>query len=131
MLGLPGREDGYGFDHLTEQQSHQCLQDINDEAAAPGETSPFRLSQAFSISRWRSSRRHIPTNSLICIKLGRMPGITTFLEFETFELFQHIKRVFAEVRALQPQREAFERNAGRKEMSALESLTIGLHWTPR
>jgi hypothetical protein len=99
MLGLPGRDDGYGFDSLTEQQSDQCLEEIiKDEAAAPGETRPFRLSQAFSISKWRSGRRHIATDSLISMNYGRMPSITTFLEFDTFELFQHIKRVLAEVR---------------------------------
>jgi hypothetical protein len=68
------------FAGLTQEQFDLCLNEIvREEALASGRTSSFILLQAFEISKWRIH--------------GQLPCISTFLQFETVEQFQEIKRV--------------------------------------
>ncbi|HEX6551015.1 MAG TPA: hypothetical protein VF117_10115 [Gammaproteobacteria bacterium] len=93
LLGVASRNGS--FDALTAQQCETALAElVQHDALARGSM----FLQGIEISRWLVEGQPVNTKSRIHLYYGMDPRITTFLEFETLEQFEFIKRVLADLK---------------------------------
>ena len=93
-------QQGY-FGQLTHGQSEKCVDEIiKYEALSPDESGSYlvTLMQSFSICSWRIDGREVSTSSSMNLNYGKLPAVSTFLQFDTIEHFQYIKRVLEDLR---------------------------------
>jgi len=114
LLGTTAREGA--FYSLTPQQCELALNEIiRNSAITPG----VMLLQGVEISNWLIEGHSVPTQSRITLYYGMKPCISTFLQFETTEQFEFIKRVLSDLqfcklneRHLKPIRRGLKANSG-------------------
>ena len=86
------------FDALTLEQSEKCIRElIKDEASDAGAAGRFNLAQSFEVTKWRVGGQEAPTRSLLAMHYGQLPCLTTFLQFESVEQFESVRRVLADI----------------------------------
>lgn len=96
LLGIVSR-GGY-FDGLSEEQCDRCIERlIEDEASEPAAAACLMLSQSFELLGWRIGGGEAATKSLLTMHYGQLRHLTTFLQFESVEQFQAVRRVLAEI----------------------------------
>ena len=66
---------------------------IRNPALLPG----AMFLQTIDISKWRIEGQPVPTQSLIMLYYGMKPCLSTFLQFETVDEFEFVKRVLADL----------------------------------
>lgn len=94
LLGLTAYGDG--FFNLNGEQCEVVVDEII-KAQAVGAAEPVILLQSFEITKWRIEGTDVPTNSNIALYYGKMPCVSTFLQFDSVEEFNYIKRVLEEL----------------------------------
>ena len=93
LLGTGAREGA--FYSLTPQQCEVALNEIiRNSALIPG----IILLQGFHISRWLVDGLPVATESQIMLYYGMKPCISTFLQFQTTDQFESIKRVLSDLK---------------------------------
>lgn len=80
--------------YLTPQQCEVALTElIQHSALLPGSL----LVQGVDISKWLIEGQPVTTQSNVMLYYGMKPCLSTFLEFETTEHFEFIKRVLSDL----------------------------------
>jgi len=99
VTGLTSRQGDFG--QLTQKQSEKCIDEIvKYETLSREELSSYlvTLTQSFTICAWRIDGQDVGTNSQMNLNYGKLPAVSTFLQFDTIEHFQYIKRVLEDLR---------------------------------
>lgn len=92
LLGMTA--DNGSFQALTGQQCETALAElVQNSALARGSM----FLQGIEISKWLVERQPVKTKSRIHLYYGMNPRISTFLEFDTPEQFESIKRVLSDL----------------------------------
>ena len=92
LLGT-GSHNGM-FNSLTPQQCEVALDEIiKNSALIPGVV----LLQSVDISKWLIEGRPVATQSQMMLYFGMKPCLSTFLEFQTTDEFEFIKRVLSDL----------------------------------
>ncbi|MGH8320713.1 MAG: hypothetical protein ACRESI_02035 [Gammaproteobacteria bacterium] len=92
LFGTDAREGA--FHSLTPQQCEVALNEIiRNSALIPGVT----LLQSVEVSKWLIDGQPAPTQSLINLYYGMKPCISTFLQFQTLDQFEFVKRVLSDL----------------------------------
>ena len=92
LLGTPAREGA--FYSLTAQQCEAALTElIQRSSLLPGSM----FLQGVDISKWLIEGQPVATQSRVALYYGMKACISTFLEFETTNQFQFVKRVLADL----------------------------------
>ena len=96
LLGISSRN---GYFHLNEEQIRACLDEIiQRQAASPAGPKPYSVVQAITVTQWRIDGVNVPTRSMFHMHYGRLPCLSTFLQFDSIEHFQYIKRVLEDLK---------------------------------
>ena len=114
LLGTAAREGA--FYSLTPQQCDMALNEIiRNGALIPG----VMLLQSVDVSNWLIGGRAVATESRIMLYYGMKPCISTFLQFQTPEQFEFVKRVLSDLqfcklneKHLKPIKRGLKRNSG-------------------
>ena len=92
LLGTVARNGS--FYSLTVQQCDLVLNEIiRNSALAPG----VLFVQMCNISNWLINGQRVATQSMINLNYGMKPCVSTFLQFETVEQFEFVKKVLSDL----------------------------------
>src|ERR1700722_10155840 len=116
LLGAGAREGA--FHSLTPQQCEIALNEIIQHSAlTPG----VMLLQGVNVSKWLMDGQPVATQSRIVLYFGLKPCISTFLQFQTTDQFEFVKRVLSELqfcklneKHLKPIKRGLKKSSGEK-----------------
>jgi hypothetical protein len=93
LLGASAREGA--FHSLTGQQCEMALNEIIQKSALiPG----AMLLQGVNVSKWLIDGQPVATQSRMVLYFGLRPCISTFLQFQTPDHFEFVKRVLSDLK---------------------------------
>jgi hypothetical protein len=92
LLGTGAREGA--FYSLTPQQCEMVLNEIiRNSALIPG----VMFLQSVEVSKWLIDGQPVTTQSRITLYFGTKPCVSTFLQFQTLDQFEFVKRVLSDL----------------------------------
>ena len=105
-----------GFWSLTQQQSEVALNEIIRNRAG---LRRILFSSSINISEWLIDGKPVDVQSHISLFYGMKPCISTFLQFETTDQFEFIKRILSDLKFcklsekhLKPIKQGLKKNSG-------------------
>jgi len=97
LLGLTARVNYFAC--LSAAQFDRCFATVEgDPTLLSAGKVHVLLGARYDVSQWRIEGAEVPTDSQFRLNFGTLPGVSTFLTFETVEQFHHIQRVLADLR---------------------------------
>jgi hypothetical protein len=82
--------------NMNAVQCDACIDEIIQlEASDLSSAKSLNLAQLLEITEWRIDAQRVPTRSLVTMHYGRIPCLSTLLQFDSIDQFQHIAKAFA------------------------------------